>query len=260
MTRAGLVLLTVAAVTATADTGCGSSDSDVDVDAPSGTVLVAAAASLTDVIEELATRFEARYPDVDVEVSVGGSSSLAFSIEEGAPIDVFASANEDVMERLVELGAIDDATTGPVVFATNTIVIAVPAGGDDVQSIADFERADLLLGACASQVPCGSYADELFARAGVDPSLDTRDGDVRALVTKLVEAELDGGIVYRSDVVAFADDLDEVVVPAELEVVARYPVAITAEAPNPTAAAEFARFLTGADAADVLQRSGFGTP
>lgn len=257
MTRAGLVLLAAAA---TAAFGCTGTSTGSENDGPNGTVLVAAAASLTDVIDELADRFEARVPGVDVAVSVGGSSSLAVSIEEGAPVDVFASANEDVMDRLVEQDAIGDGDAAPVVFATNSVVIAVPVGSDDVVSITDFERGDLFLGACATQVPCGTYADELFERAGVEPSLDTRDGDVRALVTKLIEGELDAAIVYRSDVVAFPDDLDEVALPDGLAVEARYPVAVTAEAPNPSGAQEFVRFLISPDAQDVLTDAGFGSP
>ena len=242
-------------------TGCtgGSTGSEPTSDTGTiqGTVLVAAAASLTDAFAALAERFETDHPGVDVELSVGASSSLALSIEEGSPFDVFASANEAVMAGLDDAELLDGS---PVEFATNTLVVAVPAGTTTVTSLDDFTRDDLLLGACAVQVPCGSYADELFAAADITPALDTRESDVRSLVTKLIEGELDAAIVYRTDVAAFPDALDSVALPAGLTVDARYPIAVLTSSPNPEGARAFVEFVTGEVARGELEQAGFGSP
>lgn len=266
MTRAGTAYLVAAGLLSFTSLACrGSETDDAGTAAPDGssgraggTVLVAAAASLTDVIADLADAFEAVEPDVRIEASLGGSSSLVVAIEEGAPVDVFASANEEVMDRLVDDGLASD----PIVFATNELVLAVPSGaaGGEVTSIDDVGRDDLFIGACASQVPCGAYTDDLLSRAGVDAAFDTRDGDVRAVVTKLVEGELDAGFVYRSDVAAFDDELDVIELSDDLRVVARYPVAALAEAPNRDGATAFVEFLTTDAAREVLDAAGFGAP
>lgn len=262
MTRVGTLLLVAAGVVAA---GCGSDTASPDGSGadgpPSGTLLVAAAASLTDVMDDVLDAFVADHPDVDAETSFGGSSSLAVAIEEGAPVDVFASADEAVMDGLVDGGEIVGT---PALFATNEIVLAVPAGVDGssgpVSSLDDVARGGLLIGACASQVPCGAATDELLDRAGVTASFDSRDADVRAVVTRLVEGELDAGFVYRTDVAAFDDDLDVVPFPDQLTIETQYPAAVVDGAGNPTAARAFVEFLTGDDARRILERAGFGTP
>lgn len=244
--------------------GCSSSDSDTHSDASSpddlqvsGEVVVFAAASLTDVFADIATAFEQAEPDVDVSLSFGGSSSLAVSIEEGAPADVLASANTELMRGLADDGLLAD---GFHPFATNAMALAVPVDGAEVTSLRDFERGDLFLGACAAQVPCGQYADQLFAAADVDAQLDTRTPDVRAVVTLLLEGELDAGIVYDTDVAAHADRLRAVPFDVSEPIAASYPIATLAESPNPAAADRFVDFVLGDEARAILDRAGFGAP
>lgn len=256
MMRAGCVLLIAAGV---ATTGCGgdSDPSDAATGQPTGTLRIAAASSLTDVMRDLATAFEQTEPAVTVETSVGGSSSLAVAIEEGAPADVFASANEAVMDRLGTNGAIVEPA---VVFATNTLVLAVPAGERTVTTLDDVARGDVFVGACASQVPCGDYTDRFLQEVGIDASFDTRDADVRSVVNKVIEGELDAGFVYRTDVLAFEADVDVIALTDATAIEILYPAAVVVDAPNPAAAAAFVDFLVTDAARAVLERAGFGAP
>lgn len=240
--------------------GCSGSASNSGIDAgtaPSGDVVVFAAASLTDVFNDMATAFEHVSPEIEITLSFGGSSSLAVAVEEGAPADVLASANAELAERLADAGLINDA---PNTFATNATALAVPINSTAVTSLRDFERADLFLGACAAQVPCGAYADELFEAAGVSPMFDTRATDVRSVVSLLLEGELDAGIVYETDVVAHADELRSLPLDIGAPVIAEYPIAVLAEAPNPSAAQVFVDFVLGSDGQTILDTAGFGAP
>ncbi|MEQ8718434.1 MAG: molybdate ABC transporter substrate-binding protein [Acidimicrobiales bacterium] len=229
--------------------GCGDSDGDDQ------TVLVFAAASLTDVFAEIETAFEATTPGVDVQFNLGGSSSLREQILAGAPADVFASANTETMDRVVEAGAVDGEI---VVFARNRLAIAVPAGNPgEVASLADLADADLLIGLCSAGVPCGDFARQVLAAAGVEPSLDTNEPDVRSLLTKIAAGELDAGIVYETDVIVAGADVERIEIPADVNVEAPYPAAVISGAPQPDLAAAFVEFLVSADARAILADAGF---
>lgn len=242
MTTTVLRVLFAASVLAVGACGVGDGDD---------TVVVFAAASLTDAFEELGEAYEATTGDV-VELNVAGSSTLREQILDGAPADVFAAADEPTMATIVDAGLAAD----PTVFATNRPAIVTPAGNPaGVTSISAFADTDLLLGACAPQVPCGSLARELFDRAGVDPALDTEEADVRAVLTKVVAGELDAGIVYRSDVVAAGDAVIEIADEATDTAITRYPiVALTDDG------AGFAAFVRSPAARDILRDHGFGLP
>jgi molybdate transport system substrate-binding protein len=156
---------------------------------------VSAASSLTDVFTVIEVRFENQHPGVDVRLNLAGSSTLREQILGGAPVHVFASADPQNMEAVTEL-LVDPAAT----FATNRLVLAVPAGNPGgIGGIDDLARDDLLIGTCAPQVPCGRLAAAVIETAGVAPAIDTREPDVRSLVTKLEAGELDAGLVYLTD-------------------------------------------------------------
>jgi molybdate transport system substrate-binding protein len=247
--RAGaLVLLGLALA------GC---STDSPPEGVSGTVTVFAAASLTESFDAIAERFEAGRPGVDVVVSYGGSSSLAAQLVEGAPADVFAAADEPTMQALVDAG---DAAR-PVVFATNTLELVVPAGNPGgVTALADLADPDLVVALCDPAVPCGSAAQALLAAAGVDASPDTLEGDVKAVLTRVSLGEADAGLVYVTDVVAAGDAVEGIEVPEAAEVVNRYPLAVLADAPNPAAAQAFVDFVLSAEGQRVLVDAGFVAP
>lgn len=186
------------------------------------TVTVLAAASLTEAFTELATAYEDEHPGVDVEVSFGSSTTLAQQITEGAPADVYASAGTSALAQLPEgyaEGGGEDTLTG------NVLEIAVqPGNPQGITGLADFARDDLDTVLCAETVPCGRAADEAFAAAGLTPRPVSREIDVKATLSKVELGEADAAMVYRSDVVAAADTVAGVVIPAEENVALDYPL------------------------------------
>ena len=235
-----------------AASGCGSAGSEGGEQ-----VSVFAAASLADAFGELASRFTTTAGGVSVELNVAGSSSLRTQILAGAPADVFASADTSNMTELVEAGAAAD----PVAFATNQLQIAVPPGNPaGVRGLADFADPRLLLGVCAAEVPCGTFARRVLATAVVTPSVDTEEPDVRALLTKVQAGELDAGIVYRSDVLAAGPTVEGVDIPPEGNVTATYPIAVLADAENADGGDAFVAFVRSPEGQAILASHGFGGP
>ena len=238
----GLAVLTAA--------GCGGGGED-------GTVLVSAAASLTDAFGAIETAFEQANPGVDVVLNLGASSALRDQILEGAPVDVYAGADTVTMDALVDAGAVSGE---PAVFATNRMVIGVPAGNlAGVTGLGDLADPDLLVGLCAEGVPCGGFAARVLAAAGVEPEVDTREPNVRALLTKLAAGELDAGIVYVTDA-AVDPGVDAIAVPDEVNVLAEYPIAVVAAAPHRDRAGGFVAFVRSGEGRAILAGFGFGAP
>ena len=224
---------------------------------PDGRILVSAAASLTDAFEALARDFEAAHPGSDVTLNLAGSSALRTQILEGAPADVFASADTPTMDQVVQAAAVAGE---PRIFARNRLQIVVPRGNPGrVSGLSDLAREELLVGLCARDVPCGALAREALARAGVTPSLDTEEPDVRALLTKVALGELDAAVTYVTDVRA-SDAVEGIDIPPDQNVEAAYPVAVLSGAPNPELARAFVDYLLSPEAGDVLRRYGFSPP
>lgn len=223
-----------------------------------GTLTVFAAASLTDVFPVLGGRLEAAHPGLDVQFNFAASSALATQIVQGAPADVFASANEEQMAVVAGAGLADG---DPQIFAANELQIAVPAGNPaGVTGLPDLARRELAVAVCAPQVPCGAAAEDLFAAAGVTAAPDTLEEDVRAALTKVELGEVDAALVYATDVVAAGDAVEGIDVPAAGRAVTEYPIAVLAEAPNPQAAAAFVELVRSAEGQRALADAGFGTP
>ena len=223
-----------------------------------GELLVSAAASLTDAFAEVEAAFEEANPRVDVVLNLGSSSSLREQILEGAPADVFASANTSNMDQVEEAGEVEGEAQ---IFVHNQLQIAVPAGNPaGITGLADFANEDLLIGLCAEEVPCGSFGREALENAGVTPAIDTNEPDVRALLTKVEAGELDAGIVYVTDVLSTAGAVEGVEIPDEFNVVAAYPIAALVNAPNPQVAAAFVEFVLSDEGQAILVGFGFETP
>jgi molybdate transport system substrate-binding protein len=259
MRALGSVLAVVLLVTACGDS---KSQSDSSTNAPAsgldGELLVSAAASLTDAFADVAEAFEAAHPDVDVVLNLGGSSSLREQILAGAPADVFASANMLNMSKVVAAG---EVTGEPRVFAKNLLQIAVPSGNPaGITGLEDFSREELLIGVCAAEVPCGDFARAALDTAGVVPAIDTNEPDVRALLTKIEAGELDAGITYVTDVTSTGGLVDGIEIPEAENVVAEYPIAVLAGAPNPAAATSFVAFVLSDHGREILGRYGFASP
>ena len=251
-----LGVVAAAAILATSG-ACGSSTT-VGRDSTAGsTLLVFAAASLTDAMGEVEVAFESDHPHLDVELNLAGSASLRAQILAGAPADVVASAHASVMDDLVAAGVV---AGDPTTFATNRMTIATAEGNPaGITGLADFARSEPYLGLCAADVPCGDLADEILDRAGITPDVDTREPDVRALLIKIETGELDGGLVYATDVVA-SDRVDEVALPVAASGETGYPVAVLTGSTSPAEARSFVEFLTSARGRSILADAGFGTP
>ncbi len=138
---------------------------------------------------------------------------------------------------------------------------AVPAGNPaGITGLADFADPALLIGLCAEEVPCGKYGAQALESAGVTPSVDTNEPDVRSLLTKIAAGELDAGIVYVTDAASAGDAVESIAIPDENAVEATYPVAVLTDAPNPEAAAEFVVFVLSAQGREILAGFGFLAP
>ncbi|HWL60199.1 MAG TPA: molybdate ABC transporter substrate-binding protein [Microbacteriaceae bacterium] len=261
-------LVPVAALAALALTACAPGAADAPTSAPtqtappatselSGELTIFAAASLQLAFDEIAAAFEAEHPGVDIQpISYDGSSTLATQIIEGAPVDVFASANESNMKKVVDAGLVGEGT----LFATNTLVIAVPDGNPGgVESLADFANPDLSIVLCDAEVPCGAASLELLELAGVTATPVSLEQNVTAVRTKVAANEADAGLVYGTDVAGFAG-VESIVPPQAAEVINRYPLAALDGAPNPEVARAFVEFVLGPEGQAVLKRLGFGRP
>lgn len=240
-------------------TGCaGTADPSPSSSAPAsessltGDLAVYAAASLKGAFDAIAEAFTAENPDVTVTPVYDGSSTLVTQILEGAPADVFASADEANMDKAA------DVAVEPTLFASNTLVIAVPAGNPGgVETIADL--ADVTTVLCAPEVPCGAASVKLLESAGVTVEAASLEQNVTAVLTKVETAEADAGLVYATDVIG-RDDIEVIVPDGADEVVNHYPIAALADAPNPDAAAAFVAFVLSDAGQRILADFGFGAP
>ena len=222
-----------------------------------GTVTVFAAASLTESFSEIEKQFEERNPGVDVVLNLGGSSTLAEQIVQGAPADVFAAANPQTMKTVVDASLATEQT----IFVTNTLEIVVPAGNPGgVTGLADLARPELAIALCAQEVPCGAATEQAFAAADLSAAPDTLEQDVKAVLTKVRLGEVDAGIVYRTDVKAAGGDVVGIPFGEAADVVNDYPISTLTDAPNPKAAREFVEFVLSDAARSVFDEAGFGVP
>ena len=259
--RARRAALSLLALLGTAACGGAPSSSGSAASAPAsgggltGTLTVFAAASLTDVFTGLGEALEDQQPDLDVQFNFAGSSALATQIVQGAPADVFASANQTQMTVVTD----EDLQAGePEVFTENVLQIAVPAGNPaGVTGLADFTREELTLAVCAPEVPCGAAAEDVFEIAGVAAVPDTLEEDVRAALTKVELGEVDAALVYASDIASAGDAVEGIEFPEAEEAVNEYPICALAAAPNPHAAQAFVDLVLSDEGQAALEAAGF---
>ena len=260
--RAGRVLVASLASMGLVAVSCGGGD-DATVPAStggsvSGEVVVFATASLTEAFTDLGDAFVETTADASTTFNFAASSELVAQIIEGAPADVYASADLANMARLVDAEANADE---PAVFAANLSQIIVaetnPLGITGVEDLADD---DLIVVTCAPVVPCGSYAAQIFENAGVTVHPDSFEENANAVVTKVTLGEADAGIAYATDVKAAGDGADGVEIPADLNVVAEYPIVLTTGAPNPDGGRAFIDFVLSDAGQAILAGYGFAAP
>jgi molybdate transport system substrate-binding protein len=262
--RKGAVLLVVG-LGALATAGCGDDGADQaantgEPSALSGDITVFAAASLTEAFEEIGASFESTNPGVKVTFSFAASSALATQIGQGAPADVFASADVANMNKLTAAGGAGTASP-PVTFAVNKLQIIVGKGNPkQVAGLADLAKPGLVYVTAAPDVPIGGYAKQVLDKAKVTVTPKSLEADVKAVVNKITLGEADAGIVYATDVKAAGDKAQGVAIPDDLNVIAAYPIAVTKASRNMRAASAFVDFVAGPAGQTVLAKYGFCEP
>lgn len=224
-------------------------------------ITVFAAASLREAFEDLAKAFEAK-AGVKVHLNLAGSQELRTQIENGAKADVFASADQKHMDALITA----KLAAGQTVFARNTPVIVVPKGNP--AKVGSFEQLanarKIVIG--VPEVPIGNYTIQILDKAGADfkakvlANVASRELNVRQVLAKVSLGEADAGVVYRTDATAAKDKVEIVEIPAEVNVVAEYPVAVLSKAPQPAAARAFVDLLLSGDGKKRLSAAGFVAP
>ena len=225
---------------------------------PSGEITVFAASSLTESFDEIAKQFEKKYPDVSVKFDYDASSNLATQINQGAPADVFASADRDNLQKTIDSGAV---TPPPIVFAKNRLEIAVEKGNPKkIKGLADLQKAGLVVVLCADQVPCGKYAAESLGNAGVSVSPASKEENAKATLGKVSIGEADASIVYVTDVKASKGTTSGVKIADKVNVVATYPMGIVKDSQNATAAKAWVQFVRSKDGQKTLRKFGFLPP
>ena len=249
----GLLLLAVA---------CGEDDDQSN--ALEGNLTVFAAASLTDAFSEIGEAFEADHASASVEFNFASSSALRTQIEEGAPADVFASADLDQMQLATDAGLIKGEAQ---LFTRNRPVIVVPA--DNPASVAtheDLATKGLRLVLAGEDVPIGRYAREIIAnvdaaspgyRDAVLGNVVSNEANTRALLAKVELGEADAGVVYATDAAASGDAVATVAIPPEFNALAEYPIAVLSDSHEPALAAVFVSFILSAEGQAVLAAHGF---
>ncbi len=225
--------------------------------APSGTITVFAASSLSAAFTAIGADFQRTHPGTVVRFSFAGSSTLAAQIQQGAIGDVFASADQPNMQKLVGAGLTAEA---PIVFAHNDLAIVVgKRNPKHITSLADLARPGLVVVLCAPAVPCGRYAGQALQKAGVTVKPASQEVDVKAVLSKVGLGEADAGIVYITDVKAAGAGVEGVAIPRGLNMVADYPIAPLKDSQNRALARTFIGYVLG-DGRQTLARYGFTGP
>lgn len=219
-------------------------------------VSVFAAASLTDVLNEVAGEFESLNPNFEIQLNFAGSTTLRTQLLEGAPADVVMLANVSTMDDLRDAEVVSASS----IAAGNLMVIAVAnSAGPQIDMLSDLANDSLLVGLCAPDVPCGSTARTILNAAGVNPSLDTNEPDVRSLLSKISSGELDAGIVYKTDLASADQPVRGIDIDPSLYQPNLYPIASVPASPNDEGADAFVEFVLSDAGQEILSSYGFLT-
>lgn len=224
---------------------------------------VSAAASLTDAFKEMGARFEATRPGATLRFNFAASGVLLQQIAQGAPVDVFASADQETMNRAAEQKLIAAGTRRD--FAANSLVLIMPAqGGATLDALADLARPEvkrIAVGKLAS-VPVGRYTQQALESVQLWTPLQAKlvfADNVRQVLDYVSRGEVDAGFVYRTDA-ELAKGKVGIALTVGGHAPVTYPAAVVADSRQPALARDFVAYLAGADAQAVLAKYGFGKP
>ena len=246
------------AVAALVLAGCGGGDDDSGGGsgaATPGEIKVFAAASLTAALTEIGQQYTTANGGAKVTFNFAGSQALATQIQQGAPADVFASADLTNMDKVTDL------VGTPRNFASNQLQIVVEQGNPrNVQGLDDLANPDLKVVLAAPDVPAGKYAAEALGKAGVTVEPVSEEDNVKAVVTKVSLGEADAGIVYVTDVTAGGNKVEGVDIPEDENVLATYPIATVKASKAQDQAQTFMDLVLSAEGQQVLKAYGFLPP
>jgi molybdate transport system substrate-binding protein len=230
---------------------------------------VLAAASLTSAFKELGAQFEANHPGVTIQFNFAGSQQLAQQLVQGAPADIFASANKKQMDVVIEAGRIEKDAARTLV--QNRLVIVLPKDNPArLEGLKDLAKTNLKLVFAAKEVPVGQYSLDFLDKAvaeGTFPSdykekvlanVVSYEDNVKSVLTKVALGEADAGIVYTSDVTgADAKKVGRIEIPDALNIIATYPIALLKDSANTELAQQFIDLMLSQGGQAVLERYGF---
>jgi molybdate transport system substrate-binding protein len=235
---------------------CGGDDSRASSSKP--TLTVSAATSLKKAI----TAYGGEFPDASVRASFAGSDELAAQIRQGVKPDVFASANTTLPDALYKEGLVEK----PQVFASNKLVLAVPASGAKVTGLDDLEKPGVKIAIGAETVPVGSYTRKVLDKLPASESkailanVRSNEPDVGGVVGKVAQGAVDAGFVYVTDVKGAGGKLKAIDLPQELQPQVAYGVAVVKGSRHPEQAKVFLDGLVRGDGRKALDAAGFLPP
>jgi molybdate transport system substrate-binding protein len=249
------LMLTVAACGSNSSTP-GSTTSSAPI--PSSMMTVFAAASLKSTFTMLGQRFEAGHAGTKVVFNFAGSADLVTQLQQGAPADVFASADTNNMDKATGDNLIDGT---PVTFASNTLEIAVPPDNPaKIASLQDLTKPGVKLVVCAPAVPCGSAAQKIETATGITLKPVSEESAVTDVLNKVQTGEADAGLVYVTDAKGASGKVKGVTFRESSKAVNEYPIAPLAGSKHKDLAKQFTQLLTGSEGQKVLADAGFGKP
>lgn len=222
------------------------------------TLNVYAASSLATPFAYAGLAYEKEHPDVKVQFNLGASSDLARFVQEGAPADVFASADITNMNKVESQDLLDSQS---FIFATTYLEIIVEKGNPlNISSLQDLADPDLIFVTSNPEVPIGKYTAEVLEKAGATVTPDSFESNVKGIMLKVARGEADAGIVYHSEVIASDGQVEGVEIPTEFNIVAEFPIGIVKNSANKKEAQRFIDYLLSPEGQSLLTQYGFQTP
>ena len=221
---------------------------------------VSAAASLTNAFTELAALFEKKHAGLTVHVNFAASNPLLRQLQEGAPVDVFASADQATMDKAVAAGVVNPASRRN--FARNDLVLVAPKAATVPAGLGDLGNCRKIALGNPESVPAGRYAREALTTAGLWDVLHPKyifGNSVRQVLDYVARGEVDAGFVYRTDALQFADKVD-VIKNTEGHEPVSYPIAVATTGGNAVMGQTFLDFVLSPEGQAVLAGYGFSGP
>jgi molybdate transport system substrate-binding protein len=251
-------------------TACGGSRGTEAKNNPvNGQLTIYAAASLVEAFSQIGEEFEAARPSVKVVISFAGSQQIAQQVSQGAPGDLFASADVRQMENVINSGMVEPGSQRE--FIHNQLVVILPEDNPgQVYEFGDLARPSLEIIIAAEEVPVGAYSMQMLERANQQPGLGSEfkakvqgnvvsyEENVRAVLTKIVLGEAEAGIVYMSDIDGIPEaELQVIPIPEEINISASYYIAPLVDSPNKQLAEDFISLVLSPNGQEILSDHGF---